>query len=332
VKKRLVILTTDFGANFSGGSTATCEIFSRLEDHLEEIVVVAARLGDHPFDTVKFLKYEDWFHAVRILRGLSNSNTIFYGDFYNSFLFIVAGVQFHFTYHDNWPELGKRGIFNGLRSFFYTSIYKAIFRKAKSVVTVSKFKHDYVKRYAVESHLIFNGFNRSHSSDGNLPNQETKSILMVGNIDRRKYDLAIPLFKKIASGKKLIIDIYGNTVDCKLANELDKFSFVNMKGFVKSIPYSSYRLLLHTSISESFGMVFCEAIFHGLPVLTFEEGGARELIGSDNGVLVKPYDVDQMYESLLKMLEGHMTVDPASLEQYSWEHASESYLKKLELG
>ena len=330
MKKTLVILTTHFGTNFSGGSAATCEIFSRLENQFKEIVVVGTQLGDHSFTSVRFLKYHNWFHALSILRGLSGLNTLFYGDFYNSLLFIIAGVQFHFTYHDNWPELGKEGILNGFRSLFYTNVYKAIFRRAKSVVTVSKFKHDYVKRYASNPRLILNGFNRAHSSAGSVPIHKTNSVLMVGNIDRRKYGLALPLFKKLAQ-KGITIDIYGNSVDPKLADQLDEFPFANIKGYIKSIPYSSYKLLLHTSVSESFGMVFCEAIFQGIPVLTFDVGGARELISTGNGRLIKPYDIVQMSQVLLDMLEEKVNVIPGSLKEYSWERASKSYLDNFQL-
>ncbi|MEM9328298.1 MAG: hypothetical protein AAGA85_21705, partial [Bacteroidota bacterium] len=104
MKRKLVILTTHFGLNFSGGSKATCEVFGLLQSDFDEICVVGTQLGDHPFKSLDFREYRNWLHAVQIIRSLKSPEVLFYGDFFNSFLFILAGVPFHFTYHDNWPE------------------------------------------------------------------------------------------------------------------------------------------------------------------------------------------------------------------------------------
>ncbi|MEM1137563.1 MAG: hypothetical protein AAGI07_17110, partial [Bacteroidota bacterium] len=76
-RKRLVILTTHFGTNFSGGSTATCEIFSRIEDEFKEIIVVGTQLGAHPFTSLKFFKYKSWLQALLILKKLKAKDAIF---------------------------------------------------------------------------------------------------------------------------------------------------------------------------------------------------------------------------------------------------------------
>ncbi|MFY0601908.1 MAG: glycosyltransferase family 4 protein [Cyclobacteriaceae bacterium] len=330
MKKELIILTTHFGTNFSGGSTATCEIFSRLEDNFNKIIVIGTELGDHQFRSIEFIKYNNWFHALRILNNLKSYNAIFYGDFYNSFLFILARINFYFTYHDNWPELGKQSVLNGIRSLFYTNVYKAIFKQSNMVFTVSEFKRRFVSRYARKSKLIYNGFNRAHSSLKNQGINEDKTILMVGNIDQRKYGIAVALFEKLELRKGIKIDIYGNVVDEKLKNKLSEFPFVTIKGFHHSIPFSSYKFLLHTSISESFGMIFCESIYNGLPVVTFNVGGARELIDDDFGTLIKPYDLSKMKEAIAGMLEKESKLIPNPMKKFSWEQSSKIYLESFE--
>ena len=76
--KRLVILTTHFGTNFSGGSTATCEIFSRLEDEFSEVIVVGTELGEHPFRQLQFLPYQNWIEAILILWKLAKDPHILF--------------------------------------------------------------------------------------------------------------------------------------------------------------------------------------------------------------------------------------------------------------
>ena len=140
MSKKLVILTTHFGTDFSGGSTATCEVFSRIERNFEQVIVVGSELGQIPFNSIKFLKYDSWRHVLKILRDIDKNGTIFYGDFYNSIFYVWLNIPFYFTYHDNWPELQSTSIKNRFKSIFYTNIYNHIFKNATTVFTVSDFK------------------------------------------------------------------------------------------------------------------------------------------------------------------------------------------------
>ncbi|WP_020526730.1 glycosyltransferase [Flexithrix dorotheae] len=330
-KPHLVILTTHFGNNFSGGSTATCEIFYRIEDEFEDITVLGTQLGTHPFKEIKFIKYHYWFQAFFELKKLHKPNTIFYGDFYNSFLFVLAGVPYYFTYHDNWPELSRESTNSKWLSFFYTPVYQQIFKKAGMVFTVSKFKYEYILNFTPKVQLVYNGFEKKHGAKQNHHSQNKKAVMMVGNIDKRKYKMALQLFRQFSEDEEIEIDIYGNKVDKGLAQKLSQFHFVNLKGFHKNIPFSNYKLLLHTSISESFGMVFCEAIHAKIPVLAFDTGGAKELINKENGILIPPYKISIMKEELMNILEGKIPFrfNSNSLEKFSWENAGKNYLNYM---
>ena len=180
MSKKLVILTTHFGTDFSGGSTATCEIFSRIEEKFKEVIVVGTKLGQSPFKSAEFLSYKSWWHATKIIKDMDTNNTIFYGDFYNTIIYVWLKIPFYFTYHDNWPELGKTSFKNKIRSLFYTNIYKQIFKHAIAVFTVSALKTLFVKKYNEQVHLVRNGFN---IANGLSFGTERKEILMVGNID-----------------------------------------------------------------------------------------------------------------------------------------------------
>ena len=70
-KISLVIVTTHFGTNFSGGSTATCEIFSRFQNEFETIYVVGTELGEHPLQKIIFKKYRNWAQAIFFVTGFS---------------------------------------------------------------------------------------------------------------------------------------------------------------------------------------------------------------------------------------------------------------------
>ena len=92
-------------------------------------------------------------------------------------------------------------------------------------------------------------------------------------------------------------------------------------------PFQEYTLLLHTSFSESFGMVFCEAIYSGIPVLAFNVGGAKEIIGTQNGQLVEAYNTKDMYHRLIQILESPVKSNPETVNHYNWDSAATEYLK-----
>lgn len=330
MRKKLVILTTHFGTDFSGGSTATCEIFSRIEGDFEEIIVVGNKLGEVPFRAIRFLKYNSWRHALKILGDIDRSDTVFYGDFYNSIFYVWLKIPFYFTYHDNWPELESTSIKNRFKSIFYTNIYNRIFKNALAVFTVSDFKKQYIKRFSEHVQLIRNGFSRANDVSANTENGK---IIMVGNVDSRKYKLALPLFRLLEKEKSFnnSIDIYGNIIDNRLAKRISKFSFVNLKGFKSAIPFKSYKILLHTSIMENLSIVFCEAIYTGIPILAFDVGGAKEVVSPKLGRLIAPYEIENMKLELLKMVADPVksSRNIEALDEFSWEKSSEKYLKEI---
>lgn len=55
---------------------------------------------------------------------------------------------------------------------------------------------------------------------------------------------------------------------------------------------------------EPFGLAFVEALYAGLPVVTTDIGGAREIVTPDCGVLVPPSDASALREALATLLAG----------------------------
>lgn len=326
--RRLVILTTHFGTKFSGGSTATCEIFSRLENHFDEVVVLGTQLGEHLFSKLDFRKFGTSSELKRLIREVDSSETIYYGDFYNAVAFAEAQVPFYFTYHDNWPELANTSFSNWLDGFSYIRAYEKIFKSAKHVFTVSQFKQDQISQYSSNTSLVRNGFRQANRST--VPTQTSRrNILMVGNIDQRKYEKALVLFEQWQP--KCEVHIYGRSIDHQIAERLRNLPFVDIKGFVTRVPYQEYRMLLHTSLMENLPITFCEAIDAETPVVAFDVGGSNEVVDQDSGLLVSPYDLDQMEKSIEAAYNSYdnFNFDSSKLDGFSWDKAAEQYQRVL---
>lgn len=333
--ERLVILSDNFGLNFSGGAIATCRIFEQLEKQFSEIIVIAKQVGVHPFTAITFLKYTKQGEAIRHIKRIPKDQTIFYGDFYMAYYFILARRPFFFTYHDNWPEQGAFGWQNYWRSYYFNPIYRWIFANARMVVTVSEFKYRFVSKVTSQTCVIRNGINtaiQKPQAKVFRPGEKLQ-IIMLGTVDDRKFGWALPLFQQIALEKDLEniqIDIFGHNPDLKLLKQLEHFSFVQYKGFSTAIEFTGYHLMLCTSKIENLSIAVCEALLNYTPVLTFDVGGLKEVVrAQETGFLVPPGDIDGMYNYLKQIYNDTYTFDFSAqdLSEFDWIVAAQRYLE-----
>ncbi|MDN5202633.1 glycosyltransferase [Fulvivirgaceae bacterium BMA10] len=333
MKKELVILTDNFGLNFSGGAIATCRIFEPIQEEFSGITVIAKRIGKHPFRNLAFLPYKNLLQALKQIKKKRKDNVVFYGDFYMTYFFILARVPFYFTYHDNWPEQGRLDQKNFLNSLFYIPIYRWIIKKALWVFSVSNFKLRFISKITNRTNIIRNGINSGISKSVYIPPSTTSPlrIIMAGNVDDRKFGLAKALFQIIEKkgfSEKITIDIYGNITDEALAKQLSIFPFVSLRGFYDHINFEPYDLFLSTSKIENLSISICEALLNYTPVIAFDVGGLNEVISHQkNGVLVPYANLDKMFDWIILIQSKQIRFDftGQDLTEFDWNIAAKKY-------
>ncbi len=338
MKKKLVVLTDNFGLNFSGGAIATCRIFEPIQHDFSDIIVIGNKVGDHPFKNITFLEYQNRKGAIQHINSFkNNAQVVFYGDFYMTYYYILAKVPYYFTYHDNWPEQKYLSLGNSIKSYFYIPLYKWIIKKSQHTITVSDFKFKFISKLNKNTSIIRNGINSGITKQkytAHNPAEKLK-IIMLGNIESRKFGLAPKLFEILQTQgllTQITIDIFGNVLDEKLAGKIQSYKNISLKGFSKNIDFNSYDLLLSTSRMENLSLAVVEALANHTPVVCFNVGGLKEVVtNNETGILVSKDDVVEMCAVISGMIEGKTVFDfsKQDLSEYSWDIAAEKYKKIL---
>ncbi len=325
----LIVVSENFGISYSGGSSATAYFLEEMVSEFDSITVLCQNHDDFLNSQINIIEYTDIEDVPRILNNYSPKNTVLYGDFHICHVIADLDFPFYFTYHDNWPEIGnfEKDV---EMSKDIMSKYRKIFQSAEMVFSVSKYKIPFISEFTDNVILVRNGLTQPRSKQTLQPYEAgVFRILMIGNITSRKYDKAIELFNELAKLKlDLQIDIYGNVVDEVLFKQLTRFEFVHFKKFKKEINHSGYHLLLQTSLVENLSLSVVDAINNNTPVLSFDVGGISEVVGGNNGWLIKRFDTIEMIDVLLaiKNKEIFFQIEKSRIKEFDWNKSTSKML------
>ncbi|MBO7286714.1 MAG: glycosyltransferase [Bacteroidales bacterium] len=123
-----------------------------------------------------------------------------------------------------------------------------------------------------------------------------------------------------------IIDDKGIDFQCKLIGEgmdldlmkekakelqlINKVSFTGLlQGQALADELSSGDFLVLSSNYENMPVVILEALASGLPVVSTNVGGIKEMIDDTKGILVEPRNKEALAEAMIKMIETHKNYD-----------------------
>ena len=138
-----------------------------------------------------------------------------------------------------------------------------------------------------------------------------------------------------------IIDDKGIDFQCKLIGEgmdldlmkekaknlqlINKVSFTGLlQGQTLADELSSGDFLVLSSNYENMPVVILEALASGLPVVSTNVGGIKEMIDDTKGILVEPRNKEALAEAMIKMIETHKNYDAnylrnSVIEKYGYE-------------
>lgn len=224
-----------------------------------------------------------------------------------------------------------------------------ILREARAVVFLSKsYRNSLINKYVKDydkndilskTFVIPSGIDEFWFENTNMPkklkSKEKISLLHVGAINKRKNILTtlkvVELLKK--KGYDITFTVVGKVVDNEVYEIIQKSNFVN---YVSPKPkeellriYRESHIFVMPSITETFGLVYPEAMSQGLPVIyTKEQGFDGHFDDGEVGYRVNCFQVEELsnkIEEIINDYEGFSSRCITNVEKFRWENISEQY-------
>lgn len=217
-------------------------------------------------------------------------------------------------------------ILGTLYLYLYLQMNKIILEKTDRIMAIG----DFIKEVAIKAGIPDENINVIYQisnplediGDAKLNFENYEVITFAGRLDPIKgVHILIEAFKevnKVTSSKLLLIGDTNN----KYSNDLkDLIEKLNMKNDIIFIGKLSNRevlkyfrksdLVVVPSIwPEPQGRTVLEALYVGTPVVASNIGGISELIDKNDGVLVKPNDIDSLSGGILRALSKKTKFSP----------------------
>lgn len=222
---------------------------------------------------------------------------------------VVLAVHFRTSQADEWAdknEISRDGlVFRAIRK-----VEREVLPRVDRLVYVSKWGQEAVASWlpeaaAVPSTVIGNFVAPSpHTARENLGD-----LVTVGNFDlvkNHRFMLRV-LAEARRAGHDLTLDIFGDGPCRKdllqLTESLGLVDQVRFRGFRPDVRdfLPGYRAYIHASYSESLPLAIIEAMAAGLPIVTADVGGIRELC--DDGVEARFWSLDDPAQAAATMIE-----------------------------
>ncbi|KRG15756.1 hypothetical protein ACA30_04000 [Virgibacillus soli] len=224
-----------------------------------------------------------------------------------------------------------------------------ILKNAKKIVLLSyPYKKQLLKKYIPKNlkqeledkiEIIPNGID-SFWLD-NKPNismqamGKTIKILQVGVISKRKNQrMTVAAVKALREqGYNVEVTFVGRINDKDIFTEITRNSFVNYleplskEGLIEI--YRSHDIFIMPSITETFGLVYAEAMSQGLPVLySKNQGFDGQFLDGEAGYSVDSFDVENIKEKLIQVIEEYEHISIGNIQRckkFDWVDINKRY-------
>jgi L-malate glycosyltransferase len=221
-----------------------------------------------------------------------------------------------------------------LDKIIFKPLSKLIWSNAKAVICNSKkLKELALETKKLKIDIIYNGVDTKEFKP-KKKNNKILTLISTGRlIERKGYQYLIPALKSLNVKLQLIGD--GDYLF-----KLKKLDLGKNVEFIGSIKHSEIKRYLQNadifvlpSLNEGMSNSILEAMACGLPIITTDVGGSRELING-NGFIVKQKNSNELRDTINKYLKNPKLIKKHSeksrklVEKMSWNNVAKEYLKE----
>lgn len=325
--ENLVIISKNYGYSFTGATISTQKYVELWSENFDNIIVLTMHVSDYyKKDNIKIQQCSSLIDIIcKLKKNIDAYNNIIgYSDDHFGFLFKINKIPYVHTYHGNWPDAVHISLKYKIKSIYFIFLYAITIKNAYAVVNVSRYMKKFTDLFNKNEFVIRNGIDKKQYKCNHL---HKNTCLMVGNVDKRKYNYCVKLASLLKKRKSMIrIHIYGRIIDKSIKNELEKLSNIELKGSCRNIPYKEYKIFLCLSTIENLPVSICEAILEGVPVVSFYVGGISEVVVNDKtGYTIENFDLNKVIEKIEYIFKYGFVVDKSILRDFSWELSAKKY-------
>lgn len=185
----------------------------------------------------------------------------------------------------------------------------------KTIVLTDTTKRDYMRKFHVPEKKICRIYNWIEPKLQEMEHRydvTAKRILSVGRFAPEKgYEMLVEVAEKVLSANPdWEWHLYGDGETFpeieKQVKERHLDKQLILKGSVKNVNelFGDYAMFVLTSYREGLPLVLLEAKINKLPMISFDiQTGPNEIIDTDNGFLIPPYDCEDMAEKVKLLIQ-----------------------------
>ena len=235
---------------------------------------------------------------------------------------------------EHWSRYLPGNDFNGFLRKFFTKI---IVRNAKLVTTVTENLANAMKAHGLKNDnyvTLPNVVNLDMFHISEKSNNPCKIIHISCFEDKSKNISGLLESLKIVDEKGIDFQctLIGEGMDFEMMKQkaeslqlINKVSFTGLlEGQALADELASGDFLVLSSNYENMPVVILEALASGLPVVSTNVGGIKEMIDDTKGILVEPRNQEALAEAIIKMIETYKNYDAnylrnSVIEKYGYE-------------
>ena len=250
---------------------------------------------------------------------------------------ITQGIPYVITEHWSRYQPRNKGMYTGTVRKWLT---KKIVRNASVVTVVSQNLAQAMQGHGLrhpDYHIIHNVAD-SHTFRPADQKAEPKKIIHISCFEERSKNLSgiVRAIKKLSTQRTdFVLEMVGDGIDKpateQLAEQLGiKNRFVFFPGLqegealAKRLRESQFLLIF--SHYENMPVVMNEAFMSGVPVLSSDVGGIREMLTEDKGILVPVGDEEMLLQAMNRMLDHADAYNGTAIRRFAETHFSREAL------